>query len=512
MNPFRAFADRAAALCGDPRQVVAAILGYVLLFGALRFMWPALQLDDAVEVLHAQGWALAYSPIQPPLYTWMMVAAQIPFGPSVAAVALVDYVALALAYLAIFKAAREALGDVALAALATGSLTLTVTLGHDAHVAITESELLLCFSALALVALLRIARGRGTTATWLLLGAALGLGLLSKYSLPLYVAPLIAAMLMDGAMRAHLLDRRWVLALAVALALVVPHLVGVVHAPWQVDAAWQQTMVMQPSSQWQQVPGGFRDFLGGVLLAPLPMSALWLILLPQGFRWRPALPPERLAVRRMLGRWLLLMLAEAVIAIPALGIGQVRTHYFLVPLVPVALFFFAGFGPGEPDRRRCARFAAAVAAGVAAVALFMIAHRAVGAVRCFNCWAERDYSDAAAAIRAAGFTGGTILSETNADAGNLRLYFPDSTVYSSPFPHVAVARPQPGRPCLLQWDGRGAAAGPPATLQAAARQVLGVEPQTLPPARVALGRLRGWNGGSFGLAYVIVPPGTGRCG
>ncbi len=506
------FSNRAEALCSDPRRVVAAILGYVLLFGALRFLWPALQLDDAVEMLHGQGWALAYSPIQPPLYTWMIVAAQIPFGPSVAAAALVDYVALALAYLAIFAAAREALDDVAAAALATGSLTLTVTLGYDAHIAITQSELLLCFVALAVLALLRIARGRGTSATWVLLGAALGLGLLSKYSLPLYIVPLVVAMLTDRSMRPHLLDRRWGLALAVMLVLAAPHLVGLAHAPWRVDAAWQQTMVMQPSSRWQQIPGGFRDFLVGLLLAPLPMSALWLLLLPRGFRWRPALPPERLVVRRLLGRWLLLMLAGALIAIPALGIGQVRTHYFLVPLVPAALFFFAGFAPGEPDRHRRARFAAVIAAGTAVIALFMVGHRAVGAMRCFNCWTERDYADAAAAIRDAGFAGGTILSETNADAGNLRIHFPDSTVYSSSFPHVAAARSQAGRPCLILWDGRAVAAGPPATLQTLARRVLAIEPQTLPPGRVATGRLRGWKGGSFGLAYVIVPPGTGRCG
>src|SRR5262249_13979003 len=197
--------------------------------------------------------------------------------------------------------------------------------------------------------------------------------------------------------------------------LCAPHLLALAQLAWPVAARWRATMVMAARPTLQAA--AIKDYLVGLLSTPLPMAVFWL-LLPDGFR-RAALAPERAAVRRLLVVWGLLLLAESLAVLVLAGIGQVRPHYFLPALVVVTLLSFGGLPPGTPSRVARDRFALVIAAGVAGVALVMVGHRAIGAVACARCWAERDYGPVAAGLQETGFRGGTIFADPTTVAGNL---------------------------------------------------------------------------------------------
>lgn len=120
---------------------------------------------------------------------------------------------------------------------------------------------------------------RAVSSPWMLLALALGLGLLTKFSIA-FLAAGIAVALVVGPLRRTLLTTRPWIAGALALALGAPSLVG------QVRLGWPVLGQMRELRDTQLVHVGVLEFLGGqLLLGPAVLLAALGVAALLGARW-----------------------------------------------------------------------------------------------------------------------------------------------------------------------------------------------------------------------------------
>ena len=181
---------------------------------------PALELDEAEQALWTQRLQWGYG-AQPPLYTWLQWCVFQLLGVSVFSLSLLKNLLLALAYASVYLAGRT-LMPASLAALAAASMLLLPQIGWEASRDLTHSVLLTTMAAATLAVVLALRR-RPRPAMYLLAGAVVGLGLMSKYSYAGFLAVLVLALLAGRDTRALLLNRWAFAAAAVATLLVLPH-------------------------------------------------------------------------------------------------------------------------------------------------------------------------------------------------------------------------------------------------------------------------------------------------
>lgn len=495
------------------RGFALALAGYILVAFALRaaLFAPASQ-DDAEQLIFAQSLAGGYNPAQPPLYTWLVVGAGAILGPGLPAVLVVKFACLAALYGFLFLAAREMLGDATRAALAAMGLWGLHYVAYDAlfNYANTLPHAAACAATLWALARLRRA---GALADFALLGLCLGLGLLAKYAYALFAASLLAAALTVPGYRRALLRPGLALALAVALALLAPHLLWVVETVGDLVATFRARLEEPGQGYWGNLDKGLFKLVNGPLYFLLPLWAFALVAFPRA--WRPlrlAAPDPGHEHRRLLERFFLVTFAALAVAVFALGVPNIRTHY---------MFVFVGFpiwilsraaASGQDDERRRAWFGAALTATAAAFLAVMVGRFLLDPHLYTRAYFHLPYPALAEQIRAAGFRQGTILAavDTVDIAGNLKARFPDSTVASTKYAfYLPPPRAAAGGQCLLVWEAR-ARAPLPAALAEFARARFGVTPPAdIQPryveAAIARAPMR-----RFGLGFVMID-GAGRC-
>jgi len=277
--------EAAARPFAHRRLFLALLAVYAVAQVALRVaLSPALGRDELIEAIVAQGWALGYNPTQPPLYTWLIVAAQELVGPGALAHALVKWACLFLAYLFFFLAAERAIGSTQPAALATASWMLTYMFGYDVTQGnYTQSVALLAIcSALLYVALrMRSAAGWGS---YLALGLLIGLGTLAKYGFGVFALTLLAAGLLDAKLRRALLDWRLLAAAAIALVLVAPHVLWLKFGPPMLRGAFTGALqVGWKGGYWPGVGAGLASILRSSFDFLAPAVVLWAVLFWRAF-------------------------------------------------------------------------------------------------------------------------------------------------------------------------------------------------------------------------------------
>ncbi len=169
-----------------------------------------------------------------------------------------------------------------LAAVAVGLMPGVLAVGGF----YSMNSLDICFWLVAAVTAARLLRGGGPN-LWLLLGATIGLGLLNKHSVVLLLGGLALGFLL-WPQRARLRERQLWLGAALAIALVLPHIV------WQIQNGWPTVEFVQNARELKLArlsAGGFwRETL--LMMHPLaaPLAALGLGALLLGRRLRAFRP------------------------------------------------------------------------------------------------------------------------------------------------------------------------------------------------------------------------------
>lgn len=433
------------------RRFLLLLALYLAAHAAIRLsLSKSLEFDEAEQIILTQSLATGYSE-QPPLYTWLLWALVQLFGVNVFSLAVLKIGLLAGAYLLLYRVASSLLRDARLACLAAFSPLLVPVFAWEAIRLLTHTILLCVVSLATLLTLLRL-RERSRTADFALLGCWLGLGMLSKYNYALFVAALTAAALSLRSFRVRLQDRRLVLSLVVAVALVAP------HAHWLINH-WQEaheylrrhTHVDRTASVVAAFAAGVGHLFYNLTLGLGLLAAAGLTFFPRGFT--VACPSEATDDgRRLLGRLFLAALVLLVFLVIAGGVRHFRLHWFAPLLLLLPVWFFGRLEGVTLPRWRLGGYAAVLATAALGVVLVRTA-----ALCCdFDAGKHKTrdflYAEQAVRVRSMGFENGTVVVFDPLIGAYQRLYFAAAPVHCLRYPSCPhPAKREPG-PVLAIWD------------------------------------------------------------
>ena len=247
--------DRIGRALATPRGFIAFLGAYILLQFDLRgYLLPCASGDDMVQLDLSTSLEWAYGTRNPPLYTWLVIAARQVFGATLQAVTLVKFAAMFLMSLFLYLAARRVLGDGPLALLAALSPLAVKLVAWDSVTNYSHTVLATAMYAATFYALLRI-DADGRPVSYALFGIFLGLGLLSKYTFALFALALLAAALTDRDLRGRLLNPKASISAVIALAIVTPYLLTMLDSADSMTALGRDVFAIAAG---QDRPGDLR--------------------------------------------------------------------------------------------------------------------------------------------------------------------------------------------------------------------------------------------------------------
>jgi hypothetical protein len=400
--------------------------------------------DEAEIVVFAQTLRGGYSE-QPPLYTWMLWAVFQVTGPGHIGLAIVRG-ALLLALVGVtYLTARLLVADRRFAIPLAFSALLFPSYGWHAVTYLTHSLLLSVAVMANVYAVVRVIR-EGRTFDYLLLGAAVGLGLLAKYNFALVGLAALCAGLTISDVRWRLLNLRLVLSVGIAGLIALPHLEWL--AEW-----WDVVMVVvrNKSNGIEELPYWEGVTSGLWALALCVVSGVALVLPLFGLVTRGIQRTEQEPATAWLGRFLAALLIAHVMLVFACGVTRFQDRWLQPLLLPLPLWYFARLTPDAipASRIRVLKWTiAAVAVGILAGQALQIAYvdRLPGRYDM-----RVDYRRLARELEAAQHGQATIISWDREIIGNLRVHMPDAVMW---YPcGVETFEPRPG-PVVVIWDDR----------------------------------------------------------
>jgi 4-amino-4-deoxy-L-arabinose transferase-like glycosyltransferase len=203
------------------------ILLYCIVWVSLRLLVSGtMEIDEAEQFLAAKVIAFGYSD-QPPLFTWILRAAAFPFGMNIVTILAVKYALLFCFYFCFYHIART-FWDPGKSLVVTGALLLFPTYSYEFNRNLTHTILLAAMASVTFLVFVRLL-GKKTMARYLLLGAVIGLGILSKYNFVFLLFALAMASLSSREGRQVLFDRKMVLSAAIGTLVVSPHVLWLVR-------------------------------------------------------------------------------------------------------------------------------------------------------------------------------------------------------------------------------------------------------------------------------------------
>jgi len=192
----------------------------IRIFGSTNF-----SIDDTETVVHTQVLQPYYALRNPPLFDWLFFALSRVLGVSNPTFQVLKVAMVFAAACFLYAAARPAFRYRGALEASFAGYGITAFFGWDMYQQFTHGIALIFSMAFALWAVMRVVRS-GRTPDFLILGLALGLGILSKYLFLLYFAALIVSACLRPAHRRHLLSWRLGLSLVVALVAISPLVIG----------------------------------------------------------------------------------------------------------------------------------------------------------------------------------------------------------------------------------------------------------------------------------------------
>lgn len=435
-----------------------------------------LSLDDSRSNELAQELALGYQNQQPPLYEWLLWISQQFLGTGIESTLLVRYALIAGIGIACYGAVRAALKDERWAAVASISLAASYPVGWTFHEWATQT-ILLCIACFATMhaAINWIEKPSPRSAFWL--GAAIGLGLLSKFSYLLTIGGLLIASLSMQETRKALCDRRLLLTAAIALLMISPYVFWLAHVNIDLAAAVAKKMIPVQEQYPVRVLKGLGRLIISIPLFLLPWLAFIALLAPKAFGFGKASAPagriERLTLRTMIAAAILAALG--IIAIGATNIAE-RYMHAIVMIAPIYVFArIQRFDPERLSMRPIAILAVAVASIV--ISIRVIAETdTFTSQRASRLW-QVPFAPLAEKLKERGIDHGTVVTPGVREAGNLRAFLPHLRVIAEDSLRALhpMLRPEDAKSCVLVYpvaDGEGPnipRLGPPERIEVTGR-------------------------------------------
>ena len=420
------------------------VLYFLAQFIVRILITPTLGKDDAEQALLAQQLLWGYGP-QPPLYTWLTIGLFSVMGEGMVALALLKNTILAATYLLTYAIARRISGSALVSAAAAASLMLMPQVAWESQRALTHTVMVTFGIALFTYALVRILQD-GDWRHYILLGIAFTVGMLAKFNFPIIaIAMLLAALTMER-FRGYVLDRRFLLTIAVAALALWRPLLWIVENQDATMRSAKKMVVTQTGSSLTNYAAGLWDLFFGMITFMLPLLIIYGVLLFRTSLSAAGDSAERPFVMLIL-RSIAIAFAVCAAMVFVFELTTIKERW-MQPLlygVPIAAALWCA------QRYTPRRFAIVLGATsfCAFVVLLMVPIHTVvapsfGRTNPLNV----PYRDFANQIRAAGFEGGGIMAQSNPMGGNLILFFPGSTVITPEKPNFEMPK---NVPYLLIW-------------------------------------------------------------
>jgi hypothetical protein len=432
-------------------------------------------------------------------------------GDSRIAFFLLKYVVMAAGLVAYYQAGRLVIRDDALAALATIGLLSTVSIGYLPLIDLMHTVLLTTMLTALLWVVARVVEF-GRWRDYLLFGAILALGTLSKYVFVMLPVTLAVGVVFTPGLRARLRPARLLATLAVAALLVAPFAWWVVHQEQTffslAEVATQSAGPTADPLRWLRGTASLAIALVGFVVP----SAL---LFP--FLYRRACAPIPVARsdaaeddnRDWQRAYLIAMSVGSLAMLCAVflvGTTSFKTRWMHQVALPFFIWFFLRVRLAGATAEAHRKFVVFAFGFMVVVALTRIGIYALHGHDCRNCrnyWPMQTYAEG---LRNAGFTHGSIVAPGFDLGGDLRYFMPEARLLTPGYP-PAVFGPERSGQCVVVWDGERP---PPERLMRYLKDALSAEPGADAIHGKVTGPLHTDNDRQGTMSYILMP-GAGHC-
>lgn len=467
--------------------VLVIVVAYALVHATLRLVASGnLGDDDPLDNLLVQVLAPGYSLQHGPLYDWLLWAVQRFAGTGLPSFLLVKYACLVGMAGCLFLITRRITGSALWGFIAVESMASVYQIFWRFHEGFTHRVGAMALAVATFWALICVV-DRGRRRDYVGLAVAVGLGLLTERPYVVFLCALLGAVALQPAIRRRLSGRRLLAVLPVVLLIVSP------YAAWLL--AEPQRLAEFAAAQWPARGGhsvsamlkGLRDALTFplfvlspyVLIVPMVFPGIWRSI----FRQTPLRPAAGAAPDfGQLLAWLLLIEFAYLLCFDVLLFP--RSDYPVHSLLPMFVLAIAWLSDKAratlPSPKRVRVFMLVLAGFTVTAFLVRSGNLYVYDPFCQRCRWGVPYPDLAEQLKQRGFKGGTVVSDEQHIAANLRRFFPDSRFVVPG--RAGEGLPAVGGQTLVIWSaGQPGEAGepPPAELAPYLSAVDGVAPVNL---------------------------------
>jgi len=411
----------------------------------IRVVLPGgLELDESEQLLLTQTWSWGYGP-QPPLYVWLQSFFFSLFGISIFSLALFKDILLFGTLFFLYLIARDTTGDGRFARIATLSLFLSPQYGWEFHRTLTHTVLATAVAAALLACILNLGK-RPTAFKYALMGFVAGLGILGKYNFVLFPGALFLAGLSLPKWRGIILDRRTLGSLAVTAAVCSGHFLWILQNQ-------ENAVSFSRKLEISQNPGLFAYAEGTWNLIIASIGLFWPLLLVYLFLFRPTGPtrqtnPKEGDIQTFLGRTMMVIFGICLVIVFATHLTRFNDRWLAPLLFFLPVYMVTRYRSRITRPRSIVFVSLATTVMILLLAMFparvLLASKTGKALRL-----NHPYGALSSGLRAAGFEGGNIVTEDHRVGGNLRIYFPESSVNVPGRPPVPTRE---NEPLLVAWD------------------------------------------------------------
>lgn len=449
---------------------------YYVLQVIVRLALPdGLRIDEAQQVFLSQWFSAGYD-AQPPLYNWVQQLVFAILGDYLPGLAVLKSVVLFAIVATYYQLARMLLKSPSYAVMATLGLFLIPQMFWQAQRDLTHTTATMLLLNLMMIAAVLVLRSPSLR-NYLLLGAAIGFGMLTKYNFALFLPALAMAVLLHPVGRARIFDWRILATAAIAALILLPHALWFIQ---NLKVASSVTVARMgedagDTGRLGEIATGLGNLVLITLIIAAPVCAA--VCLPFGkAAWKPG--KAGTVESRFIGSFLVAILSLLVLLIFAVTFTTIRDRWMLPLLQMLPLYLALKLEAEGFEAKLALRRLMPVALGIMTllpVATFVAGSRSTSHY-------QQPYTAFAAAFTAQEQVAPAIIATPDwTTAGNLKMRWPDASVISTQFLNLQTtpARLSEG-PIALIW--RGDSSEPPGELLAWVKANAG-QGMLLPPSQ-----------------------------
>tara|TARA_R110000868_G_scaffold403147_3_gene680082 strand:+ start:9079 stop:10467 length:1389 start_codon:yes stop_codon:yes gene_type:complete len=188
---------------------------------AISLMKSAMELEDAEQTYFSQWLRLGYDD-QPPLFTWLQYVINAIIGITVVSFSLLRALIFATILIILYKFSETYLKNVSKANLVVFALAL-IPVFIDFTFRRLSHTTLLCFVVLITYYILQRLLAKQSICNYILLGVAVGLGILTKYNYVMVIGAIGLAVFIDKNIRGIILHKYIFISSLIVGVLITPH-------------------------------------------------------------------------------------------------------------------------------------------------------------------------------------------------------------------------------------------------------------------------------------------------